>query len=82
MFRLPHRCCPSERSAVPTSGISRVQHKGGRYSITTFCNNVTNHFYATDIEDFWSGPWNANAVVLQPARAAVRYFGVRLTAGL
>jgi iron complex outermembrane receptor protein len=59
-----------------------LRQKDGKYSITAFCNNVTNHFYAADIEDFWSGPWNANAVVMQPARDAVRYFGLRLTAGL
>ncbi|MBV8804714.1 MAG: TonB-dependent receptor [Sinobacteraceae bacterium] len=59
-----------------------LRRKDGKYSITAFCNNVTNHFYAADIEDFWSAPWNSNAVVMQPARDAVRYFGVRLTAGL
>jgi iron complex outermembrane receptor protein len=58
-----------------------LRETSGKYSITAFCNNVTNHFYAADIEDFWSGPWNANAVVMQPARDAVRYFGVRLSAG-
>jgi iron complex outermembrane receptor protein len=58
-----------------------LRETSGKYSITAFCNNVTNHFYAADIEDFWSGPWNANAVVMQPARDAVRYFGVRLNAG-
>lgn len=59
-----------------------LRQKDGKYSVTAFCNNVTNHFYAADIEDFWSGPWNANAVVMQPARDAVRYFGLRLTARL
>jgi iron complex outermembrane recepter protein len=58
-----------------------LREKSGKYSITAFCNNVTNHFYAADIEDFWNGPWNSNAVVMQPARDAVRYFGLRLTAG-
>jgi iron complex outermembrane receptor protein len=58
-----------------------LREKTGKYSITAFCNNVTNHFYAADIEDFWNGPWNSNAVVMQPARDAVRYFGVRLNAG-
>jgi iron complex outermembrane receptor protein len=58
-----------------------LRDKSGKYSITAFCNNVTNHFYAVDKEDFWSSPWNANAVVMQPARDAVRYFGVRLSAG-
>jgi iron complex outermembrane receptor protein len=58
-----------------------LKQRSGKYSITAFCNNVTNHFYASDIEDFWNGPWNSNAVVMQPARDAVRYFGVRLNAG-
>ncbi len=58
-----------------------LREKTGKYSVTAFCNNVTNHFYAADIEDFWNGPWNSNAVVMQPARDAVRYFGVRLNAG-
>ena len=42
-------------------------------------NNVTNHHYYTDVEDFWSGPWNGNAVIGQPARDADRYSGLRLT---
>ena len=44
-------------------------------------NNVTNHHYFTDLEDFWSGPWGANAVVGQPARDSDRFFGLRLQAG-
>jgi iron complex outermembrane receptor protein len=59
-----------------------VRAKSGKLSVTAFCNNVTNHFYATDIEDFWNGPWNSNAVVMQPARDAKRYFGVRVNVGL
>jgi iron complex outermembrane receptor protein len=53
----------------------------GRYSITAFADNLTNHRYYVDLEDFWSGPWNSTAVVGQPARDANRYFGVRLKAG-
>jgi iron complex outermembrane recepter protein len=58
-----------------------LREKSGKYSITAFCNNVTNHRYYVDMEDFWSGPWGSNAVVGQPARDANRYFGVRLQAG-
>jgi iron complex outermembrane receptor protein len=60
-------------------GLRTRSHK---YSVTAFCNNVTNHFYATDIEDFWSPPYNSNAVVMQPARDALRYFGLRFNVGL
>jgi iron complex outermembrane recepter protein len=53
----------------------------GNLKITAFCNNVTNHHYFVDMEDFWSSPWGSNAVVGQPARDSNRYFGVRLQAG-
>ena len=59
-----------------------VRDTSGKYSITAFCNNVTDHFYATDIEDFWNSPWNSNTAVQQPARDAKRYFGVRFNASL
>jgi iron complex outermembrane recepter protein len=59
-----------------------VRQRSGKFSVTVFCNNVANHFYAADIEDFWSGPWGANAVVKQPARDANRFVGLRITAGL
>jgi iron complex outermembrane receptor protein len=59
-----------------------VATSSGKYSLTAFCNNVTNHFYVVDIEDFWSPPWNSNAVVQQPARDALRYFGLRFNAKL
>ena len=53
----------------------------GRYSITAFVNNVTNKHYDVDVEDFWSAPWGGtNTVIDQPARDAVRYYGVRLKA--
>jgi iron complex outermembrane receptor protein len=50
-----------------------------KFAATAFMNNVTNHVYYTDVEDFWSGPWNGNAVIGQPARDAQRYSGLRLT---
>jgi iron complex outermembrane recepter protein len=56
------------------------QTSDGKYSARIFVDNVTNHHYYTDIEDFWTGPWNANAVIGQPARDAVRYAGLKLTA--
>jgi iron complex outermembrane receptor protein len=58
-----------------------VRERTGKYAVTAFVNNVTDHRYYVDIEDFWSGPWGSNAVVGQPARDANRYFGVRLQAG-
>jgi iron complex outermembrane recepter protein len=58
-----------------------VRQKDGKLSATVFANNVTNHHYFTDLEDFWSGPWGANAVVGQPARDSDRFFGLRLQAG-
>jgi iron complex outermembrane receptor protein len=51
----------------------------GKFAATAFMNNVTNHHYYTDVEDFWSGPWNGNAVIGQPARDAERYSGLKLT---
>jgi iron complex outermembrane recepter protein len=59
-----------------------VRERSGKFSVTAFCNNVADHFYAADIEDFWSGPWGSNAVVKQPARDANRFYGLRITAGL
>ncbi len=58
-----------------------IREKNGKYSITAFCNNVTDHHYYVDLEDFWSGPWDSNAVVGQPARDFNRYYGVRFQAG-
>jgi iron complex outermembrane receptor protein len=57
-----------------------LQTNDGRFSARLFVNNVTNHHYYTDIEDFWTGPWNGNAVIGQPARDAVRYAGLKLAA--
>ncbi len=59
-----------------------------KYDVSLFMNNVTNHVYYTDIEDFWSGPWGANYIhpniasianVGQPARDAHRYSGLKFT---
>jgi iron complex outermembrane receptor protein len=58
-----------------------LREKNGKFSATLFANNVTNHHYFVDMEDFWSGPWGSNAVVGQPARDSDRYFGLRLQAG-
>ena len=62
-----------------------VQSKSGRTSLTAFVDNVTNHFYLVDSEDFFSGVVGfspsgppANFVVGQPARDAHRYVGARL----
>jgi iron complex outermembrane receptor protein len=57
-----------------------LQDKAGKYSVMAFANNVTNHVYYGDVEDFWTGPWGANAVVAQPARDAQRYYGIRFKA--
>lgn len=57
-----------------------IQDKAGKWAATLFANNVTNHIYYGDVEDFWTGPWGTNAVVAQPSRDAQRYFGVRLRA--
>jgi iron complex outermembrane receptor protein len=51
----------------------------GRYTVRAFVNNLTNHHYYTDVEDFWVGPWNGNAVIGQPARDAKRYAGLNFT---
>jgi iron complex outermembrane recepter protein len=58
-----------------------ARERSGKYAITAFVDNVTNHHYYVDLEDFWSGPWNANTVVGQPARDANRFYGLRLQAG-
>ena len=52
----------------------------GNYSVTAFVNNLTNHVYYVDVEDFWSGPWNGPSVIGEPARDAHRYYGVTLSA--
>ena len=59
-----------------------LRPKSGKWSVTAFSNNVTNHHYYVDMEDFWSGPWNSNTVVGEPARDFNRYYGIRLEAKL
>lgn len=63
-----------------------IQTEDGKKSLTLFANNITDHFYLTNAEEFFSGPWSgtpgigdANAVIGQPARDSHRYFGARLT---
>jgi iron complex outermembrane receptor protein len=62
-----------------------VESKDGKYTGTFFVNNVTDHFYLTNAEDFFSGAYAApgtfapaNVVIGQPARDSHRYFGARL----
>ena len=55
-----------------------LESTDGKFSATAFMNNVGNHHYFADVEDFWNGPWNGNAVVGQPARDSERYAGFRL----
>lgn len=59
-----------------------IGSQNGKYSLTAFVNNLLDHHYVSRVEDFWSSPWNANAVAVQPARDANRYGGVRFTASL
>jgi len=55
---------------------------GTSYSVTAFVNNVTDKFYPVDVEDFWSAPWGGtNTVIMQPARDARRYYGLRVNVG-
>jgi iron complex outermembrane recepter protein len=60
----------------------------GRFSVTFFLKNVTDHVYYSDVEDFWSGLWatgkngSGTAVIGQPARDARRYGGITLSANL
>jgi iron complex outermembrane receptor protein len=59
-----------------------IHRTDNKLSARFFVNNVTDHVYYTDVEDFWSGPWNGNAVIGQPARDAHIYGGVKLSASL
>lgn len=56
------------------------QTKDEKATLSFFVNNLTNHFYLTNAEDFFSGPFSgtANAIIGQPARDSHRYYGVRL----
>jgi len=62
------------------------QRTDGKYSVTIFVKNVTNHVYYADVEDFWSGLWTGSpshtgvAVIGEPARDALRFAGIRLSA--
>jgi iron complex outermembrane receptor protein len=56
-----------------------IQRSDGKFSAKIFVNNAANHHYFADVEDFWSGPWNGNAVIGQPARDSERYAGLKLT---
>jgi len=55
----------------------KLAQQEGKYSLSVFCNNVSDKNYYSDLEDFWTGPWAGNVVIGQPARDASRYFGVR-----
>ncbi|HEY1726502.1 MAG TPA: TonB-dependent receptor plug domain-containing protein [Steroidobacteraceae bacterium] len=59
-----------------------VQTRDGRFQAMFFINNVTDKVYYTDVEDFWTGPWSAPAVIGQPARDARRFAGMRLSVSL
>jgi iron complex outermembrane receptor protein len=51
------------------------------YSLTLFVNNVTDQYYVSNLEDFFSGIWGTgNAIIAQPARDSHRYVGLRLNA--
>jgi iron complex outermembrane receptor protein len=66
-----------------------VQSKDQKLTLTFFVNNITNHFYLTNAEEFFSGATGTftgfgqngsiiapgNYVIGQPARDAQRYFG-------
>jgi iron complex outermembrane recepter protein len=57
------------------------QTKEENMSLTAFVNNLTNHFYNSNMEDFFSAPFSGtgNAVIGQPARDSHRYYGVRFS---
>ena len=57
------------------------QTKDEQATLTFFVNNLTNHFYNANMEDFFAAPFagTANAVIGQPARDSHRYYGVRLS---
>jgi iron complex outermembrane receptor protein len=55
------------------------QNKAQTASLTFFVNNLTNHMYYSNIEDFFASATSANLVIGQPARDSHRYFGGRLS---
>ena len=88
-YRTSAQMLPDQNPYAIQAGIRAAQFERGDCRATTassppaaFVNNVTNHHYFTDVEDFWTGPWDGNAVIGQPARDSVRYSGVRLSASL
>jgi iron complex outermembrane recepter protein len=72
------------------SRLEKQTSSGASYTLSLFVNNVLDKSYVTDMEDFWAGLWAvpesgggytaANAVIVQPARDAHRYFGARFSA--
>lgn len=60
------------------------QTKDEQATLTFFVNNLTNHFYNANMEDFFSAPFagTADAVIGQPARDSHRYYGVRVSVRL
>lgn len=84
-YRSSAQMLPDQNPFAIQSGFGLVnlsaalQRTDGKLSVTAFVKNVANHHYFTDVEDFWSGPWNSNAVIGQPARDSVRYAGLKLT---
>ncbi|MDE1915324.1 MAG: TonB-dependent receptor [Sphingomonadales bacterium] len=55
------------------------QNKAQTASLTFFVNNLTDHMYYTNMEDFFASATSANYVIGQPARDSHRYFGGRLS---
>ncbi|HZU62643.1 MAG TPA: TonB-dependent receptor, partial [Novosphingobium sp.] len=55
------------------------QTKDEKASLTFFVNNLTNHYYLTNAEDFFASATTGNYVIGQPARDSHRYFGGRLS---
>ncbi|MCH7629112.1 MAG: TonB-dependent receptor [Proteobacteria bacterium] len=65
-----------------------IQSKDERAEVTFFVNNLTDHFYLTNAEDFFAGATGTatlagftpgNYVIGQPARDSHRYFGARVS---
>jgi len=66
-FRSAQSCAPGSRAAM--GSMSR------RLSSTNLGNH---HFNFTDVEDFWSGPWNGNCRDRPaPPRDSARYAGLK-----
>jgi len=84
-YRSSAQMLPDQNPFAIQSGFGLVnlnagfQRTDGKFSVTAFVKNVANRHYFSDVEDFWNGPWNGNAVIGQPARDSVRYAGLKLT---